>query len=51
MPDTIERNKDVDVQQPSRARKWLWFFGLYFAGLLVTAGVVYFFRGLIELTK
>lgn len=49
MPDTIERDNNVNAPRASRVRQWIWFIGLYVAGLLVTAGVVYFFRGLIDL--
>ena len=36
--------QEPDEKPESLKSKWLWFIGLYLAGLLVTAGVAYFFR-------
>ena len=51
MPDITDHNESDKTQVLSKRRQWLWFIGLYMAGLLVTAGVVYFFRGLIALAS
>ena len=32
-----------------RARQWLWFVGLWLAGLIVVAGLAYGLRGLLAL--
>lgn len=31
---------DKDEQQPSKKKKWLWFIGLYCAGIIVVGGFV-----------
>ncbi|MEJ2093969.1 MAG: hypothetical protein P8X93_01975 [Gammaproteobacteria bacterium] len=46
MPDTTNHS---DNGLPSRTGRWLWFIGLYLAGLLATFLVVYFFRSLLGL--
>lgn len=47
MPDITDKNITGEVQQPSTGRQLAWFIGLYCAGLLATAVVVYFFRTLL----
>lgn len=48
-PESREKNTPDGEAPSSRASRWLWFIGLYCAGLAAMALVAWFFRALLGL--
>lgn len=49
MPDITEKKDNETLQNPSGKSQLAWFIGLYAAGLIITAIIVYILRALLGL--